>query len=118
MKNINFAFKQDGGLTLEWQQDGSRVGYIRLHKGEAPGPVTHSLVVELYSDKTFEFKMMKKEYEHSEPFREKLMDITRWLREQGYTGGDWYRFNEERLKKVKIPENYLTTSVANEDTPK
>jgi hypothetical protein len=106
MKNFDFKFNKEG-VTLEWQQEGSRVGYIRVHKDKVPGKVTHSGIVEAYPDGSFELKIFKREDEESSPFRDKLTPLTQYLYSIGYTKGGWCR-QDGKIKEIQLTGRYLT----------
>lgn len=108
-KKVEFAYKDKEGMTLEWMQEGSKVGYVRLHADadQMPGPTTHSMVIEVYKDNTYEFKLAKKHDEEAEGnLRTKLAPLIRELYRLGYKG-NWSRFHDKSAKEVEISEMYF-----------
>lgn len=109
MTNIDFKFKDEEGVTLQWMTEGSRVGYIRIHKdvGRMPGPTTYSCAIEVYNNNKYEFKLLKKLDEKAENnLRTKLAPLVRYLHSLGYKG-DWTRFHEDSEKEVAISEMHF-----------
>lgn len=109
MKKIDYTFKNEEGVTLQWMEEGSRVGYIRIHKDveRMPGPTTYSCAIEVYSNNTYEFKLLKKlDAEAENNLRTKLAPLVRYLHSLGYKG-DWTRFHEESEKGVAISEMHF-----------
>lgn len=104
----NYQFNEEG-VTLDWAEDGSYVGYIRIHKNldQIPGPTEYSLAVEVYQNGTYEFKLLKKHDEAGEiNLRKKLVPLARYLHSLGYKG-TWTRFREESTKDIAILEMHL-----------
>jgi|SRR5687768_4998433 len=115
MKIPDFKFKEEG-VTLDWQEEGSLVGYIRIHsnKDVIPGPVLYSCAIEVHKDNTFEFKILKKHTEDEVVhLRAKLRPIIEHLLSLGYTCA-WSRFSTDNVKKVEILDNNIP-KISNED---
>lgn len=110
MKIPDFKFKQEG-VTLDWMQEDSIVGYIRIHTDpdKIPGPVSYSCAIEVYKDNTFELKLLKKIDEAAtESLREKLTPLVCYLHSLGLHG-NWSRAEMLRIKDIKIcKEKYST----------
>ena len=106
MKKINYVFNQEG-LTLDWMQEGSIVGYARAHVDPLviPGPTSYSCAIEVYKDKTFEFKLLKAGEEPDKRLRKKIMGLSRYLHSLGYKG-IWSRAGESSIKDIIIPQGY------------
>lgn len=116
MKIPKYVFNEEG-VTLDWQQEGSLVGYIRIHKDKdvIPGPVSYSCAVEVYKDNTFQFKLLKKHTEDEVVhLRTILRPVIEYLYSLGYKG-TWTRFNVEVLKSIAISDDYFIKT-SNEDT--
>lgn len=103
MNKIEFNFEDNEGVKLQWAKPDSRVGYIRIHKDplDINSPVLYSLIVEIYHDKTYEFKMLKKENEGEVNLRRKLVKLSQYLHDLGYTGV-WSRRNEKNPKDFTL----------------
>lgn len=94
----------DGAITLQWQEVGSRVGYIRCHKDEAvmPGPTEYTLNVEVYADGTYEFKALEASKNGRGPTDEELDRFNAYMQSQGYTMAPWRRCKNGRIKQVRM----------------
>lgn len=109
VRPINFDHI-DGAITLQWQEQGSRVGYIRVHKDESvmPGPTEYTLNVELYADGTYEYKALAASKNGRGPTGEELDRFNAYMKSLGYTQAPWRRCKKGRIKqvtiKVKSPE--------------
>lgn len=101
----------DGAITLQWQEQGSRVGYIRTHKDESamPGPTEYTLAVEVYADGTYEFKLLAASKGGRGPTGEELERFNAYMESIGYRPAPWRRCKKGRIKQVtmnaKLPKN-------------
>lgn len=103
MRPINFDHV-DGAITLQWQEEGSRVGYIRVHKNESemPGPTEYTLNVELYADGTYEYKGLAASKDGRGPTDDELDRFNAWMQSQGYKMAPWRRAKRGRIKQVRM----------------
>lgn len=112
LKEIEFEFEDEDGVKLEFAKPDSIVGYIRIHKdSDINSSVLYSLVIEIYSDKTYEFKLLKKEDVGRLNLREKLVKLSQHLHDLGYSG-EWSRRNEKNPKDF----NLLGINIGKKDT--
>lgn len=112
----DFVFNKEG-VTLDWQQEGSLVGYIRIHTSDViPGPVSYSCAVEISKDKTYEFKLLKKHTEDEVVhLRTVLRPVMKYLDSLGYKGS-WTRHNIQSTKNIVLPDTYFLQKTNDENT--
>lgn len=113
MKEIKFQFEDEEGVKLQWADPESIVGYIRIHKDpkDINSSVLYSLAVEVYKDKTYEFKLLKKEDVGRLNLRERLLKLIQYLHDLGYTG-EWSRRNHKNSKDFHL----LGINIGKKDT--